>query len=459
MLTFQQIVLKKFFLLFFTLFFILGGITYYWIKDFYQTSAKEALILNIDLLGFTIHPDTNLDELATKIKTELNTRLTIIDADGNILAESHEDKTKMENHKYRDEIAQSRAQPYGYKIRYSNTIKESLLYVAKQYKFGDHVLYIRLAKELKNINYQIFSLGAKILSVLVIFFIGIFIITYKINIQIQHETQKIANFLRDLASKKKSTYISSNFSQEFSLITGLLTKISQILVKREKQKSKYTNKLEASNNQKDDIISAISHEFKNPIAVINGYSQTLLDDPSLNPNIRHKFLTKIYKNGNKLSDLIDTLRLSMKLDGGNVSMNFITLNVYDLVHESIENIKLGYPNRTAIIECDKNLSIKADHSLFCVLVSNLVENAFKYSEDEVYVRIDSESLRVSDSGIGISKKDLENITDKFYRVHKNSWNNSLGLGLFIVNNIAILHNFKLSVESEENIGSTFIVTF
>ena len=459
MLTFQQIVLRKFFTLFFALFFILGGITYYWIKDFYLSAAKKALIQNIEILSFTIHPETNLDELAKKMRTELDTRLTVIDADGNILAESHEDKTKMENHKYRDEIAQSRTQTYGYKVRYSNTIKENLLYVAKQYAFGDHIIYVRLAKELQNINDKIFALGVKILSVLVIFLIGAFIVTYRINVQIQRETQKIANFLKELAGKKKSTYVSSDFSQEFSLITGLLTKISQILVKREKQKSKYTNKLEASNSQKDDIISAISHEFKNPIAVINGYSQTLLDDPNLNPNIRHKFLTKIYNNGNKLSELIDTLRLSIKLDGGNVSLNFATLNLYDLVNESVENIKLSYPNREVIIQGDKNATLKVDRSLFCVLLSNLVENAFKYSEDEVRVEISRESLKVIDSGIGISKKDLHNITNKFYRVHKNNWNNSLGLGLFIVNNIANLHNFKLEIQSEENMGSTFTVNF
>jgi len=230
-------------------------------------------------------------------------------------------------------------------------------------------------------------------------------------------------------------------------------------VKKEKQKQKYTNKLRVSNKQKDDIISAISHEFKNPIAVINGYSQTLLDDEDINPNIRKKFLSKIHKNGTKLSDLIDTLRLSIKLESGQQSTSFITINLYEIVLDTVENIELNYPKKEVVIKGDKSVTIKADPALFSVVVSNLVENAFKYSEDEVLVSFDEKCLNVTDTGIGISSKNLENITAKFYRVHENSWNNSLGLGLFIVNNIINLHKFSLDIQSVENEGSTFSVKF
>jgi len=438
---------------------MIGGITYYWMKEFYISQTKEALIHSIELITFEIDKNTNFDLLAIEVKNKLNTRLTIIDTTGNVIAESHEEKTKMDNHKYRDEILQTQKEKYGYKIRYSNTIKQDLLYIAKKYTYKNKTYYIRLAKKLNNINNQIFSLATKVLTVLILFFIAIFITTYKINIQIQKETQKIANFLKDLASKQKSTYINSNYSQEFDLITRLLTKISQILVKREKQRSRYTAKLEISNRQKDDIISAISHEFKNPIAVINGYSQTLLEDENLNPTIRNKFLNKIYKNGNKLSALIDTLRLSIKLDNGAMSTNFVILNLYDLINDAVETLKQSYPQREVFVVGDKDVSVRADSSLFNVVVSNLIENAFKYSEDEIHINFNTEMLNVIDTGIGINKKDLQKITDKFYRVHKNNWNNSLGLGLFIVNNITTLHNFKLSVASTENKGSTFSIHF
>jgi len=406
-----------------------------------------------------MHELSDLETVATKMKQNLNLRLTVVTSKGTVIAESHKNKSKMDNHKYRDEIIQSSKEAFGYKIRYSRTINKDLLYIAKKYTFKNEVIYIRLAKELESIQEKIFSLGIKIFIVLSLFFIFILSVTYKMSAQIEKEIEKIVTFLTLLAKKQKPSYISSELSVEFVRLTKLLTKVSGILTKQDKKKSKYTSKLKASNQQKDDIISAISHEFKNPIAVINGYSQTLLDDQDLNPDIRNKFLYKIHKNGTKLSDLIDTLRLSVKLDNGKQSMNFSTINLHDIILETVENIKLNYPKREVIIEGDKNIQINADPSLFSVVIANLIENAFKYSEDEVIVKFDEKSLDVIDTGIGISKNDLENITSKFFRVHENSWNNSLGLGLFIVNNIVNLHKFSLEIKSQENEGSTFSLKF
>ena len=223
---------------------------YYWSKDFYISQTKDALLNDIELISFELQKQPNLDQLAIKIKKNINLRITIISQDGTVIAESDKDKTKMDNHKYRDEIMQADKSSYGYKIRHSKTIDKDLLYIAKKYNINSKDVYIRLAKELKNINKQIFSLGLKVLGVLTVFFITIFFITYKISKQIEYETQKIVSFLTSLTKKKKTNYISSDFSIEFSKITSLLSKVSQILTKKEKQKSKYTYKLQASINKK-----------------------------------------------------------------------------------------------------------------------------------------------------------------------------------------------------------------
>lgn len=456
---FHRIVLEKFLALFLALFFIVGAIVYYWVYEFYLNSSRESLMQNTELVSFSINKNTNLDKLAKKVKKQLHLRLTIIDEDGNILAESDKDKYTMDNHKYRAEIMQANKEKYGYIIRHSHTLNKDLQYVARKYTIDGKIIYVRLAREAKGIRAEIINLGIKIAVVLLLFFIAVLYMSYKINIQIHHETKKIVNFLKSLTKKKKNTYIKSNFSQEFSHITNLLTKVSQILVKKEKQKTKYTQKLQKLNEQKDDIISAISHEFKNPIAVINGYSQTLLDDENINPSIRKKFLTKIYTNGAKLSELIDTLRLSMKLDGGHQTLNTREVNLYNLVLECTQNLGLHYRNKKVIINGDKELKIDVDSALFSIVITNLIENAFKYSEDEVVVNINKNSLEVVDTGIGISEQDLQNITSKFYRVHNNRWNNSLGLGLFLVNNIINLHNFKLIIKSTINKGSNFTIKF
>jgi len=456
---FSQIVLEKFLALFLALFLIVGAIVYYWVYEFYLNASKEALIQNTELVSFTINQNTDLDALAQKVKKQLHLRLTIIDEEGEILAESDKDKHTIDNHKYRTEIIQAAKENYGYTVRHSHTLNKDMQYIAKKYTLNGKTIYIRLAREVKGIRAEIINLGIKIVGVLLLFFLTILYMSYKINIQIQHETNRIVDFLKSLTKKQKNTYIQSNFSQEFFQITNLLTKVSQILVKKEKQKNKYTQKLQKLNEQKDDIISAISHEFKNPIAVVNGYSQTLLDDESINTSIRKKFLTKIYTNGKKLSELIDRLRLSMKLDGGHQAINIKNIILYNLIEESVQYLEPNYKNRKVIITGDKNLQIEADSTLFSIVITNLIENAFKYSEDEVHVNIHENSIEIIDTGIGISEKDLQNITNKFFRVQSNRWNNSLGLGLFLVNNIINLHNFKLSIQSKLNKGSNFTIKF
>lgn len=451
--------IRKFILIFSLLFIAIGLITYFWVKNFYIEQTKESIIHNIELLSLTIPSNQDLDTLALNIKKNLGLRLTLISLDGKIIAESHKDKTKMENHKYRTEVVESNTKEYGSKIRHSHTIDTDLLYVVKKFDTLKRPMYIRISKEIKSINADILLLGEQILLILALFFGLIFFITFKISKSIEKEVDKIFNFLTSMTKKKKETYIRSSLSVEFYNITSLLTKVAQILAKKEKQKSKFTQKLQTSNKQKDDIISAISHEFKNPIAIINGYSQTLLDDPDINANIRQKFITKIYKNGVRLSKLIDTLRLSSKLDSGQQEMTFKNINLGELIHETVENISLSYPKREVIIKGNKDIFIKGDASLFSVVITNLIENAFKYSEDEVTVTYTKESFNVIDSGIGISEQNLNNITNKFYRVNKNTWNNSLGLGLFIVSNILSLHDFKLTIQSQENHGSTFSVRF
>ncbi len=459
MLNIREIILRKFLLIFSILFFTLGGLFYYWIKNFHIEQTKESLENNINIIALNVQNNKNLDLLTKEIKNGTGLRLTIIDLNGTVLAESDKDKKEMENHKYRDEILQANTQEYGFKIRHSKTLNKELLYIAKRYDNFNPPLYIRLSKEIKNINADILILGEEIIGFLILFFLFVLSVTFKASRQIEKEVQRIANFLSSLTKKQKETYIRSELSREFYDITSLLTKVAQILVKKEKQKSKFTTKLQTSNKQKDDIISAISHEFKNPIAVINGYSQTLIEDAEINPNIRQKFLKKIYKNGTKLSELIDTLRLSSKLDSGQQEMNFKTINLTEIIEDTVESIKLNYPKREVLIQGENNISIKGDNTLFSVVITNLVENAFKYSEDEVIIAFNEKSFSVHDSGIGISKKDIDNLTSKFYRVNENSWNNSLGLGLFIVSNILKLHHFKLEIQSKEHEGSSFKVLF
>jgi signal transduction histidine kinase len=436
-----------------------GVVVYYSIKDIYLSQIKDELLSNINIISLGLKKQKNLDAYAKEIKKVDSIRVTFIRDDGLVLGESDKDKEKMDNHRLRPEVIQARKTGIGSSIRHSHTLDKDLLYVAKRYETGGRVIYIRVAKEVKKIYTHILHLGLKVGVILILFFIILFYATYALSTQVKKEVDKITRFLVNLSKKKKSTYINSNFSKEFHDITRLLTKVSLVLAKRDKQKAKYTKKLKRANKQKDEILSAISHEFKNPITAINGYSKTLIEDKDINEAIRMRFLQKIYSNAERLSDLINTLRLALKLDNESIKLTFEECSVYDIAKDVIESLKLFYKDRDVVLTGDKETKVKADKVLLGVAITNLIENALKYSEDRVEVIVKKESITVKDSGVGINEKEIKNITKKFYRVSKNHWDNSLGLGLSIVSNITTLHNFKLKITSIKNMGSEFSIIF
>ena len=455
-----NIFLKQFVILFATIFIVLGIVVYIWIKNIYIEQIQQDLLNNVDIISLSIKSLKKLDELAFYISKKTKLRVTFIDENGKVIGESEEDRSTMDNHLNRPEIITANFQEFGTAIRKSNTLQIDMLYIAKKFQLNNKEYYIRMARDVEKINEDFFEFSIKIALLFFSFIIFAFFIALKISKRIQDETKAILEFLDNLKSKKrKNKVIDSNYSYEFQKITRLLNEVANTLNKRSKQKAKYTAKLKLLNRQKDDIISAISHEFKNPIAVINGYSQTLIGDEDLNSKIQKKFLLKIISNSNKMSEMIDRLRLSLKLEEGKVEKNFITINLNKLIKNIAEDLKLYYPGREIIITKEKEVKINADQTMIRIAFENLIENALKYSQDDVIIQIKENSLSVIDHGIGIKKEDIPNITQRFFRVSNNSWNNSLGLGLSLVTNILAGHKFKLEITSIEHEGSNFTVKF
>jgi len=458
MLKLHDIFLRKFLILFTAIFLVMATISYFWIKNIYIEQTKIDLLHNIDLFALQINSLEKLDEKIKNANKVIGSRITVINQNGVVIGESDENKNFMDNHLNRTEILKSKYNKFGSIVRYSDTLKKDFLYVSKKQVLNGEDYYIRMARDLEQIDEEYIYMTVKI-AILFVVFIGIFfIVALKISKKVQYETNAILDFLNNLIKQNKSLKIESTYSLEFQNITKILTKVSESLSKKDKQKSKYTAKLKLSNRQKDDIISAISHEFKNPIAVISGYSQTLLDDKELNATIRDKFLEKIFSNSEKLTNMIDRLRLTIKLDEGKQPYTFIKTNLKSVSKNIIDDLKVTYPSRDIILDAD-DIVMQIDETMMSIAITNLIENALKYSQDTVKITITKKKLSVSDTGIGVNSKDISKLTDKFYRVSNNGWNNSMGVGLSLVSNILNLHNFTLDIKSVENEGSTFSIVF
>lgn len=273
--------------------------------------------------------------------------------------------------------------------------------------------------------------------------------------RMQKELNMINKYLKNLNEIDQIDYNTRFFTQEFEEINQNLIKVLKSAKKREDIKQRYNAKLKLKNRQRADMLSAIAHEFRNPIASIMGYSQTLVDDPDIPKALQEKFLQKIYNNGNKIESLLSRLILWNKFESGEATLHQSTFNLYPLAEDVIRSLSDKYKSREIRLLGDAVYMVEADRTLLEVVLKNLIENALKYSKDEVEVKIENGHVSVTDKGVGISNKDLDKVTKKFYRSGTHNWDNSMGLGLSIVKTILSLHHSKLLIESKIGKGSTF----
>ena len=461
MLKIHQLFLRTYLAIFVAILITVTLSTYFWAKNLYLNQVEKNLIQNIDILSVILEDTKDINSIKDIIKDlskKLNLRISIINENGEVVAESHKNIEDIKNHSNRVEIIEARNIGLGKDTRVSETLNKDLIYIAKKVSFNEEIYYLRMADYTNKITDNFKKLTFEIFIYISFFLIIAFISTYFISIKIQRETDSILHFLKEITNKKKPIFLQSNYTFEFYKIAKLLNKVAKKISKKDEIKAKHTAKLTLANRQKDDIISAISHEFKNPIAIISGYSQTLIEDENLSPTLKIKFLNKILSNSNKMSQIVDKLRLTLKLQDNNHKLILNKVSIKKIVENSISDLKIKYKNREIkVLGVDKE--INADEILIGIAISNLIENALKYSQEDVIIEINENSISITDKGIGISQENLENIFKKYYRATSNNWNNSLGLGLFIVKSILNVHNFKLEINSKIGNGSTFKIYY
>ncbi len=412
-----------------------------------QTEASLKSMQNI-LKAATINTiDINyLQQLAKKT----GVRVTYIDKNGTVIYDSLYSAKKMENHINRPEIIKAQQRAFGESIRYSHTLKKELIYVAKALKNG----YLRVAVTQKSVFDKALIIVAKVLVFFILLVVMLLYFSSKINAKIAQDAQKIDNALESMLNKDFSIYLGDvECCQEFKQISKKIQKVAKKLKKRRKQKERYTKRLKEVTKRQSDIISAISHEFKNPVAAIVGYAQTIKDTPDLNEKLKDKFINKIESNANKISNMIDTLALSIKLENESIALNRQEFNLADIAKSTKEMLEQKYKGREIILECEE-VKVFADRNMLENVFINLVENALKYSEDEVIIKCNKERAEVIDFGVGIDSKDIARIKEKFYRVDGISWNNSIGMGLYIVDYILKLHGLELEIKSDSQKGGS-----
>ncbi len=330
--------------------------------------------------------------------------------------------------------------------------KQPIIYEASSVKISNKSYVIVVATNLENSYINLKNLFLKLFLIFIIFLILTYLINRTFSKIIGKEIVKINFFLDKISKKDYSFNISNSFIKEIDLIYKKLNQVKIDIIKLDKKLNQKAAKIRLKNTQLEGILSAISHEFKNPVAIIKASSDTLKNDSLMSEEFKNKFIEKIIKNSQKIVNLVDKIKLSFTQK--EITLNINEFNLKEIVKDVKNELLEKYKDRNILISGNDTL-IKADKILIKQVILNLSENALKYSNDEVILQINEHSFFVKDRGIGIEEENLNLITKRYFRVSKNNWDNSFGLGLYIVKQILKIHNFNFIIKSEFNKGSNF----
>jgi PAS domain S-box-containing protein len=225
--------------------------------------------------------------------------------------------------------------------------------------------------------------------------------------------------------------------------------------------------LEQLNQMKSEFVSSVSHELRTPLASIIGFAQTILVDPDLPTEVQHEFLQIILDEGKRLAKLINDLLDLARIESGRAIMEKSETDLVPLIQRAVYAIAMqaDAKKQTVRIEIEEpSIIANFDGDRVAQVIVNLLSNAVKFTPEGGSVSVSAGfsgpnvEIRVSDTGLGIPKDDLDKLFDKFYRVHRPGLDiRGTGLGLAIARQLVELHGGKISVESEVDKGSTFTI--
>ena len=218
-----------------------------------------------------------------------------------------------------------------------------------------------------------------------------------------------------------------------------------------------------------DLTHNITHELKTPIAVANAANDALLDFGAADDAVRReKYLTVIREQLAALGSMVERILTMSVEERGEITLCREALEIRPLLEEVAGRFRMkGRGRATISVEVeDPDLKVSADRFHLTHALDNLVDNALKYSGDEVRIRLSARrtakgaELRVADNGIGIDRTAQAHIFEKFYRVPTGDRHDvkGFGLGLYYVRLIARKHGGEITVESAPGRGSAFNLT-
>ena len=228
-------------------------------------------------------------------------------------------------------------------------------------------------------------------------------------------------------------------------------------------------RVESGVKSQKNFIGNASHELRTPLTAMTGQIEVALMKDR-NVESYKNILTSLLDDIKKLNNISNRLLVLAQVESSDINSNFTPIRIDELIwqtrHELLK-LHADYSILVSIsdnIEEESNLIINGNEQLLKIALSNIIENGCKYSKNntiEVNISFNENKITIqfSDKGIGIPKADIKNIFEPFYRAKNAILFKGSGIGLSLVSNIIKLHSGRITINSEENIGTVVTLSF
>jgi len=406
---------------------------------------------------------TTFQGLATEYSDASGLRVTLIAADGTVIGESSIPITElqqMDNHIERPEVLAAQDFGEGSSTRYSNTLKIEFIYFAKKVDQNYYGFkFIRLAQTLKSVK-DLAGTYREFYYLIIAFIVLVIIVAWFL----------LKNWLTDPIrelTQAADDISKGDLSRRININTGgieideLAANMNQMAMKLDED----FRRIKRMEKVRSEFLGNVTHELKTPISSISGYIETLLEGAIKDENVNLGFLERSLENVQRLEELVTDLVEISRIETGELRMNFEYFNIHDLLNDLFKDAHQRNSNKNLKIQLevpDKKLFIYGDKSRLDQVIANLLSNAMRYT-DQGQIRIkvmrrDNELIfSIRDTGIGVSRKALSRIFERFYRTDKarDRRKGGTGLGLAISKHIIEAHGSHIYVDSLKGKGSTF----
>ncbi|MDX2270027.1 MAG: ATP-binding protein [Bryobacter sp.] len=402
-------------------------------------------------------------------------RITVIDREGKVLADTEGDPLKLENHKTRPEFVAALRGKVGSATRLSVSTGVNYLYIAVPSSQGA----LRLAVPLREVQTQVNIIRGHLLTATAISFLPALLFAALLARWFSAKLGRIIGYASELATGNFTARLENPGTDELGILGTKLNETGQKLEAMFEQLEREHAELERLERVRKDFIINVSHELRTPLASIQGYTETLLDGAIDDPVHNLKFLHIIRANSERLGRLIADLLTLSRIELGITKFQFASYLVDDLLRESQESllpiaakkqVEIVHESAPPDAEGDP-LEVFCDAEAIHQVLSNLLDNAIKYTPEGGRIRLHTAlrpdgprgpfvEISVEDTGNGIPPEELSRLFERFYRVDKARSRElgGTGLGLAIVKHVAKAHGGEVGVDSQVGRGSRFWFT-